>query len=94
MSKSGIAGLSLLEDKINKAAGIIEQLRKDKISADEANKELKGEIESLYIKNEELQRQIKDLKKTQTVSKNTDKSREEIKKKIEEMLAKFESLEL
>jgi septation ring formation regulator EzrA len=94
MTKLDIADLGLLEEKINKAANLIERLRGEKNSAEEANKELKAKIEALYIKNEELERQIKDLRKTQTVSKHTDKSREEIKNKIEEMLAKLEGLEL
>ena len=41
MTKSGISGLGLLEDKINKAADLIEQLRQEKNSSLDKNKELK-----------------------------------------------------
>jgi len=94
MTKAGIAGLGLLEDKINKAAELIERLRQEKNRTLDNNKELKDKIESLYITHEELEKQIKELKKAKTVSKASDTGREEIKHKIEEMLVKLESLEL
>ena len=55
---------------------------------------MKEKIESLYIRYEELEKQIMELKKSKTVSKSYDTGREEIKNKIEEMLVKLESLEL
>ncbi len=94
MSKAGIAGIDLLEEKINKAAGLIERLRAERNTLETANKELKGKIDSLYISNEDLTKQIEELKKTKAVSKNTEKRREEITVKIEEMLEKLERIEL
>ena len=94
MSKAGIAGIDLLEEKINKAAGLIERLRAERNRLETANKELKGKIDSLYISNEDLTKQIEELKKAKAVSKNTEKRREEITVKIEEMLEKLERIEL
>jgi chromosome segregation ATPase len=94
MSKAGVAGIGLLEEKINKAAGLIEQLRAEKNKLEMANKELKAKIDSLYISNEDLTKQIEELKTSKAVSKNTEKRREEIKVKIEEMLEKLERIEL
>ena len=93
MSKAGIAGIDLLEEKINKAAGLIERLRAERNRLETVNKELKGKIDSLYISNEDLTKQIEELKKAKAVSKNTEKSREEITVKIEEMLEKLERIE-
>ena len=94
MSKAGIVGIGLLEEKINKAAGLIERLRAERNRLETANKELKGKIDSLYISNEDLTKQIEELKKSKAVSKNTEKRREEITVKIEEMLEKLERIEL
>ncbi len=94
MSKAGIAGIGLLEEKINKAAGLIERLRAEKNKLEEANKELNEKIDSLYISNEDLLKQIEETKKSKAVSMNTEKRREEITVKIEEMLEKLERIEL
>jgi chromosome segregation ATPase len=94
MSKAGIAGIGLLEEKITKAAGLIEKLRAEKNKLEATNKELKEKIDSLYISNEDLIKQIEELKKTKAVSKHTEKRREEITLKIEEMLEKLEHIEL
>jgi biopolymer transport protein ExbB/TolQ len=94
MSKAVATGIGLLEEKINKAADLIAQLRAEKNKLESANKELKEKIDSLYISNEELTKQIEELKKSRAVSKNTEKRREEITVKIEEMLEKLERIEL
>ena len=91
MGKSGVAGLGVLEDKINKAADLIARLKQEKIEVEKVNKELEEKIEILYIRNKELTKEIEILKKD--IRKDFDsKTREEITQKIEEMLAKLEEL--
>ena len=63
MGATGIAGLEALEKKITKAADMINRLRDEKNEIEAANKELKEKMESLYIKNEELNKELKALKK-------------------------------
>ena len=94
MAKAGLAGLELLEEKITKAADLIERLKREKNEMAEGNKELKEKIDSLYISNEELTRELETLKKSKDSKKDFDKTREEIKDKIEEMLVKFDGLEV
>jgi DNA repair ATPase RecN len=94
MGETGVASFEALEAKINKAAELIERLRQEKNTIEADNKELKGKMESLYIKNEELEKELKRLQKTQKGKKDSDSSREEIKKKIEEMLAKLNQLDV
>lgn len=94
MGVTGIAGLDALEKKITKAADLINRLRREKNETEVANKELNKKIDSLYIKNEELNKELKALKKGTKRDKSFDKTREELKKKIEEMLAKLEGFQL
>jgi hypothetical protein len=94
MAKAGLAGLDLLEQKITKAAGLIERLKREKNEMAEANKELKEKIDSLYITNEKLAKELETLKTSKDSKKDFDKTREEIKNKIEEMLVKFDGLEV
>ena len=94
MAKTDLGGLGLLEEKITKAADLIERLKREKNDMSEANKELKEKIDSLYITNEELVRELETLKMSKDSNKDFDKTREEIKDKIEEMLVKFDGLEV
>ena len=94
MAGTELSSLSVLEDKINKAAEMIAALRREKNKFQEANKGLKEKIESLYITNEELTKQLASFKKQQEKQTDFDKKREEIKNKIEEMLVKLEGLDL
>ena len=94
MGTAGLADLSILEKKINQAAELIEKLRDEKMQAESANKALKEEIESLYIKNEELTRELKNSKKEKNKKKDFEKTREELNSKIEEMLAKLEEIDI
>lgn len=93
MGATGIAGLDTLEEKITKAAELIGRLRSEKNEIEAVNKELKEEMESLYIKNEELNKEVKALNKGTIRDKSFDKTREELAQKIEEMLAKLEGLQ-
>jgi FtsZ-binding cell division protein ZapB len=94
MGTTGLADFDLLEKKIRKAAEYIEQLRAEKKQADVANNKLKEELDSLYINNEELTKELKHLKKEKNKKKDFEKTREELNSKIEEMLAKLEELDI
>ena len=94
MSESGVIQLDILEDKINKAITLITQLENEKNALVEANKELKGKIETLYITNEELNKEVESLRNKQVSDTAYAKTREEIKTKIAEILAKLEKLDI
>ena len=94
MTGTELSGLSVLEEKITKAAEMIARLRREKNEALEANKKLKEKMESLYISNGELTKQLASFKKQQEKQTDFEKKREEIKNKIEEMLVKLEGLDL
>jgi peptidoglycan hydrolase CwlO-like protein len=94
MAGTGLDALDMLEQRIEKAAHLIEQLRGEKKATDEENKRLKEELQSLYISNEELTRQLKHLTTKKDKKEDTEKTREEIAEKIEEMLAKLEELNI
>ncbi len=94
MGTTGLADFDLLEKKIRKAAEYIEQLRAEKKQADVANNKLKEELDSLYINNEALTKELKQLKKEKNKKKDFEKTREELNSKIEEMLAKLEELDI
>jgi len=91
---TGLAGLSLLEEKIEKAARLIETLRREKKEIEETSIELKQKLDSLYISNEKLMKRLEELEKERNNQKDREKTREEINNKIEEMLAKLEELEV
>ncbi len=93
-SGPGTINLDVLEDKINKAAERIAALKLEKLALEAMNKELKEKIDSLYIKNEELTKQIEILKRDKGKTTEFEKTREEINGKVEEMLAKLEQLDI
>jgi uncharacterized coiled-coil DUF342 family protein len=90
MGATGIASLDTLEKKITKAAELINRLRSEKNEAEAENKELKEKMQSLYIRNEELSKEVQALKKGTKKDSSFEKTREELAHKIEEMLAKLE----
>jgi FtsZ-binding cell division protein ZapB len=94
MGTAGIADFDLLEKKIVQAAEYIEQLKAEKKRVEDANIKLKEELDSIYIKNEELTKELKHLKKENKGKKDLEKTREELNNKIEEMLAKLEELDI
>ncbi|MBN2071260.1 MAG: cell division protein ZapB [Candidatus Krumholzibacteriota bacterium] len=94
MGSVGLASLEVLEEKIIKAAELIERLSGEKKRLEEKNKELKDQVDSLYIKNEELKKEIEIFNSDKDKRKDFDKTREEIGNKIEEMLLKLDGLEL
>lgn len=94
MSSTGLASLELLEEKIVKAATLIDRLTAEKKKIEETNKVLKEKVESLYIKNEELRTELEIFKKNEEKEKDFDKTREEIGNKIEEMISKLDGLDL
>jgi FtsZ-binding cell division protein ZapB len=94
MPGSGIINLDLLEEKITKAADHIARLKEEKLRLEQSNKELKDKIDSLYIRNEELARELEILRTDKQKTGDFDKTREEIKGKVEEMLAKLDQLDI
>ena len=55
---------------------------------------MKEKIDSLYINKEELLKEIEILKSEKERNEDSGKAREEIKAKIEEMLAKLDELDI
>jgi len=94
MAGTGMINLDLLEEKITKAAEHIARLKEEKLKLEESNKELKERIDSLYIRNEELARELEVLRTEKQKTGDFDKTREEIKGKVEEMLAKLDGLDI
>jgi len=94
MASTGIVNLDMLEEKINKAAEHIVRLKEEKIKLDQSNKELKEKIDLLYISNEELTRELEILRTDKQGTGDFDKTREEIKGKVEEMLARLDQLDI
>ena len=94
MGTAGLADFDMLEKKITQAAEFIEQLRSEKKQIEDANIKLKEELDSIYIKNEELTKELRQLKKEKKGKKDLEKTREELNNKIEEMLAKLEEIDI
>jgi len=94
MAGTGMINLDLLEEKITKTAEHIARLKEEKLKLEESNKELKGRIDSLYIRNEELAKELEVLRTEKQKTGDFDNTREEIKGKVEEMLAKLDSLDI
>ncbi len=94
MAGTGIVNLDMLEEKINKTAEHIARLKEEKIRLEQSNKELKDKIDLLYITNEELTRELEILRTDKQKAGDFDKTREEIKGKVGEMLAKLDQLEI
>jgi len=94
MAGTGMINLDLLEEKITKTAEHIARLKEEKLKLEESNKELKGRIDSLYIRNEELAQELEVLRTEKQKTGDFDNTREEIKGKVEEMLAKLDSLDI
>jgi FtsZ-binding cell division protein ZapB len=94
MANTGIINLDALEEKINKAAEHIARLKAEKSALERDNKELKEKIESLYIKNEELLTEIENVRAERQRTGDFEKTREEIKGKVEEMLAKLDQIDV
>ncbi len=92
MGTAGLADFDLLEKKIIQAAEYIEKLKAAKKQVEDTNNELKEKLDSIYIKNEELTKELKHLRKENKGKKDLEKTREELNNKIEEMLAKLEEI--
>ncbi len=94
MGTAGLADFDLLEKKITQAAEYIERLKAEKKQIEAANNELKEKLDSIYILNEELTKELKHLKKEKNSKIDLGKTREELSNKIEGMLAKLEELDI
>ncbi|MCX5753335.1 MAG: cell division protein ZapB [Candidatus Krumholzibacteria bacterium] len=93
MAGSGIINLDLLEEKITKTAEHISRLKEEKSRLEAINKELKEKMDSLYIVNGDLMRELEILRTEKKKTGDFDQTREEIKGKVEEMLAKLDQLD-
>jgi chromosome segregation ATPase len=94
MAGTGIINLDMLEEKITKAAEHISRLKEERMRLEATNKELKEKIDSLYIVNGDLTRELEILRTEKKKSGDFDQTREEIKGKVEEMLAKLDQLDI
>jgi chromosome segregation ATPase len=94
MAGTGIINLDALEEKITKAAEHISRLKEEKLRLEQVNKELKEKIDSLYIMNGDLTRELEILRTEKKMTGDFDQTREEIKGKVEEMLAKLDQLDI
>jgi hypothetical protein len=94
MAGTGIINLDMLEEKITRAAEHISRLKEDKLRLEEINKELKEKVDSLYISNGDLTRELEILRTEKKKAGDFDQTREEIKGKVEEMLAKLDQLDI
>lgn len=92
MGSTGLASLEMLENKIIKAADLIERLTIEKKKLEESNKVLKEKVETLYIDKEGLIKELEIFNKDNKERKDFEKTREEIGNKIEEMLVKLDGL--
>lgn len=93
MAGTAIINLDALEEKITKAAEHISRLKDEKSKLEQVNKELKEKIDSLYIINGDLTRELETLR-TEKKNGEFEQTREEIKGKVEEMLAKLDQLDI
>jgi len=94
MAGTGTINLDMLEEKITKAAEHISRLKEEKTKLEQINKELKEKIDSLYITNGDLTRELEILRTEKQKTGDFDQTREEIKGKVEEMLAKLDQLDI
>lgn len=94
MTSKDFEGFKILEEKIGKAADMIQKLRDEKNKADEENKKLKEEIKMLYTKNEELKKEVERLQDDRQNHEDFDRVREEISNRIEVMLGKLDRIEI
>jgi len=94
MAGTGTINLDMLEEKITKAAEHITRLKEERSRLELINKELKEKIDSLYISNGDLTKELEILRTEKKKTGDFDQTREEIKGKVEEMLAKLDQLDI
>ncbi|MBN1165086.1 MAG: hypothetical protein JXB45_10945, partial [Candidatus Krumholzibacteriota bacterium] len=75
MGSTTISGLEALEDKILRAAALIEKLQREKNEVLEENKVLKEKNDLLYISSEELKKELEIFKQDKDKDKDFDKTR-------------------
>lgn len=94
MEESTLDGFKVLEDKIEKAADIIQKLREDKERIEKENNELKNKLNMLYNENEELAGKVDVLQNEERKQEDFDRVREEISNRIEMMLGKLDRIDI
>ncbi|MBD3178922.1 MAG: hypothetical protein GF417_04590 [Candidatus Latescibacteria bacterium] len=94
MEETTFAGFKVLEEKIEKAANIIQSLRQEKERVEKENNELKNKLDLLYNENEELAGKVDHLQQQERKQEDLNRVREEISNRIEMMLGKLEKIDI
>lgn len=94
MEETTFAGFKVLEEKIEKAADMIEMLRQEKERIEKENNELKSKLDLLYNENEQLAGKVDELQQEESTREDLNRVREEISKRIEMMLGKLERIDI
>jgi FtsZ-binding cell division protein ZapB len=94
MESDAFENFKVLESKIEEAADMIVRIRTEKKKLANENKELKDEIKMLYIKEEELRKEVDTLKDDKQNQGDFERVREEIGTRIEVMLEKLDEIDI
>jgi FtsZ-binding cell division protein ZapB len=94
MDNGALESFKVLESKIEEAADMIIKARAEKKILVDKNKELKDEIKMLYIKDEELRKEVDTLKDDKQNQSDFEIVREEIGTRIEVMLEKLGEIDI
>ncbi len=94
MGDDTLGSFKLLESKIEEAANMITSVKAEKKKLEGENKELEDKIKMLYIKNEELVKEVNTLKGDKQNQGDFERVREEIKTRIEVMLEKLDKIDI
>jgi len=94
MGDDTLGSFKLLESKIEEAANMITRVKAEKKKLVDENKELKDKIKMLYIKSDELVKEVDTLKGSKQNQGDFERVREEIKTRIEVMLEKLDKIDI
>jgi peptidoglycan hydrolase CwlO-like protein len=94
MGDDTLGSFKLLESKIEEAANMITRVKAEKKKLVDENKELKDKIKMLYIKSDELVKEVDTLKGDKQNQGDFERVREEIKTRIEVMLEKLDKIDI
>jgi len=94
MASKHFEGFKILEEKIERAAEVIQKIRDERDRMEQENKKLKQEIEMLYTKNDELKNEFARLQEDRHNQEDFEKVREEISNRIEVMLEKLDRIDI
>jgi FtsZ-binding cell division protein ZapB len=96
-----LEGLAQLEDRVHRAVDLIRSLKAEKQELQQSVERMREEhrhfesrLQALSEEKEELQRQGQEYRDKEATWGQFEKDREEIRSRIDSMLAKFEELEI